>query len=257
MGNPSGGSRITKTHLRGGLGRPEASTWRTRPGHVLSAGIPPPWRKSRPLYAAFAILFLTCGIFYGYGFIVSILSIVLFPLFFKQDPILVENTVQDETAFSSDQEILKLQPGKDLIVLAHNKEEVLEVNKIDQLQGNLANKTADWYSETESTDQLSTSDESDIEWPCSGRSQDFSDGSISDEESLIEIALTGEQYLPSLKDEDTKVCFQQKVPTLLPNDTFGQHGLKELFAEFNEEDNLIEIDIAMGSIKCSRFTIEP
>lgn len=214
-------------------------------------------RKSRPLYAAFVILFITCGILYGYGFIVSILSIVLFPLLFKQDPVLVENTVQDGTAISSDREVLKLQPGTDLIVITHNKEEVLEVNEMDQFQGNLANKSADLYSEAESTDQLSTSDESDIEWPCSGRSQDFSDGSISDEESLIEIALTGEQYLPSLKDEDNKVCFKHKVPTLLPSsDTFGQHGLKELFAEFNEEDNLIEIDIAMGSIKCSRFIIE-
>ncbi|KAK1405518.1 putative myelin transcription factor 1-like protein [Heracleum sosnowskyi] len=156
----------------------------------------------------------------------------------------------------SDQGVLKLQPDIDPIVVTHKKEEVLEVNEIGQLQGNTANQSADLYSETESTDQLSTSDESDIEWPCSGRSQDYSDGSISDEESLIEIALTGEQYVPSPKDEDNKFSFQHKVPTLLPNDTFGQHGLKELFAEFNEEDNLIEIDIAMGSIKCSRFIIE-
>lgn len=213
-------------------------------------------RKSRPLYAAFSMLFITFGILYGYGFIVSILSIVLFTLYFKQDPVLVENTLQDGIAISSDPEVLKLQPGNDPIVVTHNKEEVLEVNEMDQLQGNLANKSEDLYSETESTDELTTSDESDIEWPCSTQSQDFSDGSISDEESLIEIALTGEQYIPSPKDEDNKVCFQHKVSTLLPNDTFGQHGLKELFAEFNEEDNLIEIDIAMGSIKCSRFIIE-
>ncbi|KAL8131233.1 hypothetical protein AgCh_007233 [Apium graveolens] len=81
--------------------------------------------------------------------------------------------------------------------------------------------------------------------PPSMPSQDFSDGSISDEESLIKITLTGEQYQPpSLKDEHTKVCFQQKVSTLLPNATFGQHVLKELFAEFNEEDNLKKNNLA-------------
>lgn len=215
-------------------------------------------RKSRPLYAAaLVILFITCGIAYGYGFIVSILSMVLFMLFFKQHPVLVENTLEDRTAISSDQEVLKLQSGNDPIIVTHNKEEVLEVCQMDQIQGNLENKSADLYSETESTDQLSTSDESDVEWPCSGWSQDFSDGSISDEESLIEIALTGEKYVLGPKDEDNKVYLQQKVPNLLPRDTLGQHdGLNEHFAEFNEEDNLIEIDITMGSIKFSRFEIE-
>ncbi|KAL1821785.1 hypothetical protein ACET3Z_016654 [Daucus carota] len=212
-------------------------------------------RRSRPLYAALVILFITCGILYGYGFIVSILSIVLLMLFFQKHPVLVVNTLQDEIAISSRQEVLKLHPENDPIIVTQNKEEVPEVSEMDQIQGTLANKSVDMYSETESTDQLSTSDESDVEWPCSSRSQDFSDGSISDEESLIEIALTGEQHLPCPKDED-KACFQQKVPALLPNDNFEQHYLKELFAEFNEEDNLIEIDITMGSIKCSRFKIE-
>ena len=41
---------------------------------------------------------------------------------------------------------------------------------------------------------------------------------------------------------------------------FKQRSLMELLAEINEiiieEDNLIEIDISIGSIKCSRFEIE-
>nr|GLL23067.1 uncharacterized protein LOC109187566 isoform X1 [Ipomoea trifida] len=58
-----------------------------------------------------------------------------------------------------------------------------------------------------------------------------SDCSISDEESLIELALPSGHFLGLQK------------PAV------------DLFAEINEEDNMIEIDISMGSIKCSRFEI--
>ncbi|KAL5076112.1 hypothetical protein RYX36_015096 [Vicia faba] len=67
------------------------------------------------------------------------------------------------------------------------------------------------------------------------------DGSISDEESLIEISLPSGHLMDKHKQE------------------FNQQRLMELLAEFNdmfEEENLIEIDISMGSIKCSRFEIE-
>lgn len=66
------------------------------------------------------------------------------------------------------------------------------------------------------------------------------DGSISDEESLIEISLPSGHLMDKHKQE------------------FNQQRLMELLAEFNEmfeEENLIEIDISMGSIKCSRFEI--
>lgn len=100
------------------------------------------------------------------------------------------------------------------------------------------------YSESDTIDQLSTSTNNfeGASW-CS---QEFSDGSISDEESLIEIALPSGLYVsPKFK---------------LPNFTaeailFKQHGLMELLAEINEE-NLIEIDLSMGIIKCSRFEIK-
>lgn len=67
------------------------------------------------------------------------------------------------------------------------------------------------------------------------------DGSISDEESLIEISLPSGHLMDKHKQK------------------FNQQSLMELLAEFNEmfeEENLIEIDISMGSIKCSRFEIE-
>jgi hypothetical protein len=67
------------------------------------------------------------------------------------------------------------------------------------------------------------------------------DGSISDEESLIEISLPSGHLVDQHKQE------------------FNQQSLMELLEEFNEmyeEENLIEIDISIGSIKCSRFEIE-
>lgn len=111
----------------------------------------------------------------------------------------------------------------------------------------------DSYSESESIDQSSsvTDQDSEAEWPCSGdaaQSWDFSDGSISDEEGLIEIALPSGHYVGA-KQEEPKLSLQQKLPD----------QLVELLADFNEvneEDNLIEIDISIGSIKCSRFEIE-
>ncbi|XP_022632510.1 uncharacterized protein LOC106779972 [Vigna radiata var. radiata] len=90
---------------------------------------------------------------------------------------------------------------------------------------------------------LSSSEECDAD-----HTPEFSDGTISDEDSLIEIALPSGHFV----NNNNNCCsLQQKKRELSAHDT-----LMELLAEFNEEENLIEIDIAMGSIKCSRFEIE-
>ncbi|KAL3624624.1 hypothetical protein CASFOL_031292 [Castilleja foliolosa] len=107
-------------------------------------------------------------------------------------------------------------------------------------------------SESESLDRFSTTSSeegersSDIEWPysVSGR-LDCSDESISDEESLIEIGILSGQFVSQekmFKYDDPKCC--SKVC----------EDNKDFYADFNE-DNLIEIDIYMGSIKCSNFGI--
>lgn len=113
----------------------------------------------------------------------------------------------------------------------------------------------DLYSESESMDQCSsTSSEdhsSDVEWPYNmGQRVDCSDGSISDEESLIEIAIPSGQFVSAEKDLrwNVKCC-------KLSQDSCDQESMfqKDLWAEIyemNEEDNLIEIDINIGSIKC-------
>ena len=75
------------------------------------------------------------------------------------------------------------------------------------------------------------------------------DGSISDEENLIEIALPSGHFVDQQKQECkyNKCSLQQ------------QKNLMELLAEYNEmyeEENLIEIDLSIGTIKCSRFENE-
>ncbi|XP_060213095.1 uncharacterized protein LOC132640502 [Lycium barbarum] len=99
-------------------------------------------------------------------------------------------------------------------------------------------------SECESLDGHSSSSED------SEQSPHCSDGSISDEESLIEITLPKGHFLDS--EKDTKLSFQhhQKVFHSLVDYQLGD------ISDMNEEDNLIEIDISMGSIKHSEFEIQ-
>ncbi|XVF21157.1 hypothetical protein REPUB_Repub12eG0066500 [Reevesia pubescens] len=124
-------------------------------------------------------------------------------------------------------------------------------------------RSPDVLSENECVDQFSTTEESEVEWPFRDnmdQSPDYSDdGSISDEDSLIEISLPGGHYVSQKEDQTNNYSMQQKLPDFMPESIFQQRSLMELLAEFNdmnEEENLIEIDISMGSIKCSRFEIE-
>ncbi|KAF5741368.1 hypothetical protein HS088_TW10G00365 [Tripterygium wilfordii] len=113
-------------------------------------------------------------------------------------------------------------------------------------------------SENDCQYRTSTSEDSEVDWIFQDKLDWSDDGSISDEDSLIEIALPSGQYL----GENNKVPkFDHKMPdfTAEEESMLRQQCLMELLAEFNdmnEEDNLIEIDISMGSIKCSRFEIE-
>ncbi|CAN0897481.1 hypothetical protein LINGRAHAP2_LOCUS19153 [Linum grandiflorum] len=94
-----------------------------------------------------------------------------------------------------------------------------------------------------------TSEESEVDyWPFQGnmfQSPDcFDTGYISDEESLIEIALPGGEFV--------------RHPTPMSCKD-GQFGIRSSFFKqmMIDEDNLIEIDISIGSIKSTpRFGIE-
>lgn len=113
----------------------------------------------------------------------------------------------------------------------------------------------DLYSESESMDQCSsTSSEdhsSDMEWPYNmGQRVDCSDGSISDEESLIEIAIPSGQFVSPEKDLRWNVkCCKLSQDSCDQESMFQKDFWAEIY-EMNEEDNLIEIDINIGSIKC-------
>ncbi|ESW18627.1 hypothetical protein PHAVU_006G056700 [Phaseolus vulgaris] len=78
-----------------------------------------------------------------------------------------------------------------------------------------------------------------------------------EEDSLIEINLP-RSHFPDL-NEDPKQKLQSKLPEFLPDSILKQQGLMELLAEFNdmnEDENLIEIDISMGSINNPDFRLK-
>ncbi|CAN7091338.1 unnamed protein product [Brassica rapa subsp. narinosa] len=70
--------------------------------------------------------------------------------------------------------------------------------------------------------------------------KDEDDGTIPDEESFIELSLPSGHYVG------------QHFSTMAGHQDFG---FIQLLAEF-EDDNLIEIDISVGSIKCYTFQIK-
>ncbi|KAL9243971.1 hypothetical protein vseg_017797 [Gypsophila vaccaria] len=111
--------------------------------------------------------------------------------------------------------------------------------------------SSDVLSDSECHDQTSSSSDECFEnddWifrdnVSSHQPESFSDGSISDEESLIEIALPTGHYLEPIKRCSDYWSLESR---------FTQQNLMEMLSE----ENLIEIDICMGSIKCSRFGIQ-
>ncbi|XP_057506550.1 uncharacterized protein LOC130789759 [Actinidia eriantha] len=183
-----------------------------------------------PFLACFA--FVDCG-FWPLLFTISlvILSSIVFT-FSNHKPALVQTPVEKDEKCSSEVETTVEEQGS------------CQISPLD-----------DSFSESDqSIDESSVTDQdSEAAWPYySGDvdpSPDDSDGSISDEESLIEIALPSGHY----------VGFEKEEPKLSSQQQQKFHSLIEFLAdinEVNEEDNLIEIDISMGSIKCSSFEIE-
>ncbi|KAL6287169.1 hypothetical protein ACE6H2_011559 [Prunus campanulata] len=225
---------------------------------------PPPWMG---VVAPFLILMGLMGFGFFSIFLTSmvlILSTVFFT-FCKQKPVLVEKLVEEKVLIRCDQSFSPCL--EDESRTQHDEEETAALQKKEaQEEGmnpvhNYLGASPDLISERECLDHLSTSDESEVDWSFGDnavQSPDCSDGSISDEDSLIEIALPGGYYVGH-KEQESIFNLQQKRPGLSNQSIFQQHTLLELLAEINEmneEENLIEIDLSMGSIKCSRFEIE-
>ncbi|MFS7921802.1 hypothetical protein Hanom_Chr03g00241231 [Helianthus anomalus] len=105
-------------------------------------------------------------------------------------------------------------------------------------------------SESEIIDPFTCTTEEDSEfdvWEYSGevsRISGGSDGTISDEESLIEIELFGGKYdrynYKVYKDEEEPKISRRKMS---PDSVLW-------WPEMSEEENMIEIDLSVGSIKC-------
>ncbi|XP_062079806.1 uncharacterized protein LOC133784502 [Humulus lupulus] len=124
------------------------------------------------------------------------------------------------------------------------------------------------YEESEGSVDSEISQSFELNWMCSSSpnlEQDFSisDSSFSDEEedydNLIEISLPGRDSSGLLEEDEEEHESKQKLQPNFSEAIFNQQGLMELLAdinEMNEEENLIEIDISMGSIKCPRIEIK-
>ncbi|CAM8888077.1 unnamed protein product [Rhodiola kirilowii] len=87
------------------------------------------------------------------------------------------------------------------------------------------------------------------------------DGSISDEDTLIEIELPTGHYLSPKELEKHMLNTKRKLPDYHYSRTRQEKRWMELLSEANndlatEEDNLIEIDISIGSIMCPRSLIQ-
>lgn len=194
-----------------------------------------------------------------------LLSSVLFALS-RRKPVFMAEPLEEEI-FRSDQETL---PNKeDGALLSQPRIESMPQMreaqgqaKMFQPEGCAVRSSLDSSSESECINNFSTSEDSEVEWPFKedmDHSPDCSDGSITDEESLIEISIPSGHYVGQ-KEEEPKFSLKQKFTDFTPGSIFQQNCLADLLAEINEmneeDDNLIEIDISMGSIKCSRFEIE-
>lgn len=201
-----------------------------------------------------------------------VVSTIAFIFSKQKHSILKESSVQEEEEpqngnFGQVKEVLSVQNSRIENGVAQNGnfeqvEEVLSVQN-PRIENGVA-QIRDLYSESESLGgpSSSSSEDSDIDWPFSGELEQSplcSDGSISDEESLIEIALPSGQFVKdspklSFNQQHQKVVFAD----LVPESIFQQHCVMDFLADISdvyEEDNLIEIDISMGSIKCSGFEI--
>ncbi|KAL5548622.1 hypothetical protein UlMin_003853 [Ulmus minor] len=182
-------------------------------------------------------LCFVCFLSFGFSpFLVSSLIVTLSTIFLltftKKKKVLDENPTGN---FPSSQTVLldenKLQP------------------KLETAQEELQEK----LSESDEDEQLIEMCSNNV-----GLSPEISDDSSfsddDDDDSLIEIILPGN--LSCSVEEEKKQKLQPSLPDFLPESIFRENGLKELLADITEEDNLIEIDISMGSIKCPRFEIE-
>lgn len=201
------------------------------------------------------LLALVLPIFADHGaFLISITLILMSTIFLfticKQKPIIVIKEAQISKINFSPQKhtlISSVDSSRDEDLVPVPRVEAQTCMKREDGKDQFLIASQDLYSESESMDQVSTTSSedhsSDTEWLYNmGQRLDCSNDSISDEESLIEITIPTGQFVCVEKDFKCYKLSHQK-------DFWANMN------EMNEEDNLIEIDIYRGSIKCSSFDI--
>uniref|UniRef100_A0A0A9E2F5 Uncharacterized protein n=1 Tax=Arundo donax TaxID=35708 RepID=A0A0A9E2F5_ARUDO len=77
-----------------------------------------------------------------------------------------------------------------------------------------------------------------------------------DDESLIEISLVDGHYVGVGQGEQCAYKEKDLLSECLPDLVLDKKDFIDILSEISEEDSLIEIDIARGSIKCSNFGIK-
>lgn len=224
-----------------------------------------------PLMFALAPVLILAG-FLGYGLLSIFLTstaLILSSLiltFSKQKQTQVQKSVTDEIVLpdqASTSPYIEDVISKPLVLEKEFITEEEEEEGRGEVDEYLVRSSQVITSESDCLGRSSTSDQdSEVEWLFQDKmfqSRECSDGSISDEDSLIEISLPGGHYICDHEEDEVIYNLQNQLPDFAPGSFFKQHGLMELLAELNEmneEENLIEIDISMGSIKCPRFEIE-
>ncbi|CAD6270061.1 unnamed protein product [Miscanthus lutarioriparius] len=112
------------------------------------------------------------------------------------------------------------------------------------LMGNLSDSSeCTTNDEEEGTEEGSMSDEADDD----------------DDESLIEISLVDGHYVGGAEQAEQRCAYNYKKDLLaefLPDLLLDRRDFFDILSEISEEDSLIEIDIARGSIKCSNLDIK-
>ncbi|KAJ4969752.1 hypothetical protein NE237_002851 [Protea cynaroides] len=200
--------------------------------------------------AVFVFLFcsaLLCSSFSS--FLILILSTLLFFKVTNRKPIPVDDLLVSTIYRNVSEEIT-------IGDISEEDEEESTESGVGQLRKNQNFVTGSQClsSEGDSIDHSSTSEDSDVDWPFPSdvrEIQAFSDDSISDDDSLIEIELPEGNYFGP--KEEPNVKSQLNLPDFSPESVFPQQNLMGLLSEINEmneEENLFEIDISMGSIKC-------
>ncbi|KAF3644595.1 putative nudix hydrolase 2-like [Capsicum annuum] len=230
-------------------------------------------RSSVPWIAILVPPYLLCANFLGYGVVSTsittsllVASTVAFTFSKQKHSILKESSVQEAPCVNSQLEEHSSQVKQ---IVSDQQPQNVDFGQVDEVfsvqNPRIENGVAqihDLYSESESLGGPSfSSEDSDIDWPFSGELEQSplcSDGSISDEESLIEIALPSGQFVKDSPNLSFHQQDQKVFADLVPESIFQQHYLVDFLTDISdvyEEDNLIEIDISMGSIKCSGYEI--